>query len=57
MLRNDVVSSVMMVNPIIRSVHGGTEASPIERYALPSFVFILSRVKANLVHQAIYYPI
>jgi len=32
-LRNDVVNSVMMVNPIIKAVHRGTDASPIERYA------------------------
>jgi hypothetical protein len=32
MLRNDVVESVMMVNPIIKAVHRGTDASPIERY-------------------------
>lgn len=30
MLRNDVVSSVMTVNPIIKSVHSGTDAGPIE---------------------------
>lgn len=32
MLRNDVVESAMMVNPIIKAVHRGTDASPIERY-------------------------
>ena len=32
MLRNDVVEGVMMVNPIIKAVHSGTDASPIERY-------------------------
>jgi hypothetical protein len=32
MLRNDVVEGVMMVNPIIKAVHRGTDASPIERY-------------------------
>ncbi|RKU41662.1 hypothetical protein DL546_003530 [Coniochaeta pulveracea] len=34
-LRNDVVSSVMTANPIIESVHSGTEAGPIERDLLP----------------------
>jgi hypothetical protein len=32
MLRNDVVEGVMTVNPIIKAVHRGTDASPIERY-------------------------
>lgn len=31
MLRNDVVNSVMMVDPIIKAVHRATDASPIER--------------------------
>jgi len=35
MLRNDVVESVMTVNPIIKAVHQGTDASPIERDLLP----------------------
>lgn len=45
-LRNDVVDSVMMVNPIIKAVHRGTDASPIERYAsqdvLVSFLYLQS---------------
>lgn len=31
-LRNDVVDAVMMANPILKAVHSGTEASPIERH-------------------------
>lgn len=34
-LRNKVVENVMMVSPIIKAVHRGTDASPIERYVKP----------------------
>ncbi|KAL7627897.1 hypothetical protein AAE478_002092 [Parahypoxylon ruwenzoriense] len=34
-LRNQVVESVMAVNPILQAVHNGTKASPIERDLLP----------------------
>ena len=30
-LRNDATESVMVANPIMQAVHGGTNASPIER--------------------------
>ncbi|KAH8650154.1 centromere protein H (CENP-H)-domain-containing protein [Xylariales sp. PMI_506] len=40
-LRNDVVESVLMANPVLQAVHGGTNASPIEKYVtgnkLPPF--------------------
>lgn len=32
-LQGEVAESVMMVNPVLQAVHGGTNASPIERYA------------------------
>jgi hypothetical protein len=32
LLRNEVVEGVMTVNPVIKAVHRGTDASPIERY-------------------------
>lgn len=31
-LRNDAAELVMMANPVLKAVHGGTNASPIERY-------------------------
>jgi hypothetical protein len=31
-LRKDVVDNVMMANPILKSVHNSTNASPVERY-------------------------
>ncbi|KAI1770829.1 centromere protein H (CENP-H)-domain-containing protein [Hypoxylon cercidicola] len=34
-LRNQVVESVMVANPILQAVHNGTKASPIERDLLP----------------------
>ncbi|KAI0815519.1 centromere protein H (CENP-H)-domain-containing protein [Xylaria sp. FL0064] len=34
-LRNEVVASVVSVNPILQAVHNGTNASPIERDLLP----------------------
>ncbi|KJZ73498.1 hypothetical protein HIM_07054 [Hirsutella minnesotensis 3608] len=30
-LRNDAVEAVMMANPILKAVHNGTDASPVER--------------------------
>ncbi|KAI0433468.1 centromere protein H (CENP-H)-domain-containing protein [Xylaria sp. FL1042] len=35
MLRNEVVASVVSVNPILQAVHNGMNASPIERDLLP----------------------
>ncbi|CAK7270637.1 hypothetical protein SEPCBS57363_004203 [Sporothrix epigloea] len=35
-LRNEVVDSVLTVNPVLRAVHGATQASPIERDLLPA---------------------
>jgi hypothetical protein len=32
-LQQEVAENVMMVNPVLQAVHGGTNASPIERYA------------------------
>ncbi|KHO00144.1 Centromere protein Cenp-H [Metarhizium album ARSEF 1941] len=34
-LRNDVIESVMTVNPILKAVHNGTNASPPEKDLLP----------------------
>lgn len=34
-LRNDAIEAVMMANPILRAVHSGADASPIERDLLP----------------------
>ncbi|PFH61710.1 hypothetical protein XA68_16510 [Ophiocordyceps unilateralis] len=34
-LRNDAIEAVMMANPILKAVHDGTDASPIERDLLP----------------------
>ncbi|KAK5990522.1 hypothetical protein PT974_08791 [Cladobotryum mycophilum] len=34
-LRNDAVEAVMMANPILKAVHNGTQASPVERDLLP----------------------
>lgn len=31
-LRNDAVELVMTADPILKAVHGGTNASPIDRY-------------------------
>ncbi|TFB05548.1 hypothetical protein CCMA1212_001861 [Trichoderma ghanense] len=31
-LRNDAIEAVMMANPILKAVHSGTQASPIERH-------------------------
>lgn len=32
MLRNSVVEAVLSANPILKAVHNGTDASPVERY-------------------------
>ncbi|KAH0499214.1 hypothetical protein TgHK011_006420 [Trichoderma gracile] len=34
-LRNDAIEAVMMANPILKAVHSGTQASPIERDLFP----------------------
>ncbi|KAM0420502.1 hypothetical protein ACHAPT_011670 [Fusarium lateritium] len=34
-LRNEAIDAVVMANPILKAVHGGTEAAPIERELLP----------------------
>ncbi len=31
-IRNDAVELIMVANPVLKAVHGGTNASPIERY-------------------------
>jgi hypothetical protein len=31
-LRNEVIDAVVMANPILKAVHGGTEAAPVERF-------------------------
>lgn len=31
-LRNDAIEAVMVANPILKAVHSGTQASPIERH-------------------------
>lgn len=36
-LRDQVTESVVMTNPVLQAVHGGTNASPIEKYVLLSF--------------------
>ena len=40
-LRNDAIEAVLMANPILRAVHNGTQASPVERYGI-SHCFLLS---------------
>ncbi|KAL6869890.1 hypothetical protein ACO1O0_001222 [Amphichorda felina] len=35
LLRNQVIDSVLSANPILKAVHNGTEASPVERDLLP----------------------
>lgn len=50
-LQGEVAESVMMVNPVLQAVHGGTNASPIERDLLP----VLTRrdkVSADLAQQS-----
>ncbi|OAA77978.1 Centromere protein Cenp-H [Akanthomyces lecanii RCEF 1005] len=37
-LRNDAVELIVMANPVLKAVHGGTNASPIERDLLPYIV-------------------
>ncbi|KAF3075742.1 hypothetical protein CFAM422_002392 [Trichoderma lentiforme] len=34
-LRNDAIEAVMVANPILKAVHSGTQASPIERHLSP----------------------
>ncbi|KAL6868617.1 centromere protein H (CENP-H) domain-containing protein [Trichoderma novae-zelandiae] len=34
-LRNDAIEAVLMANPILKAVHSGTQASPIERDLFP----------------------
>ncbi|KAM4055015.1 centromere protein H (CENP-H) domain-containing protein [Hirsutella rhossiliensis] len=34
-LRNDAVEAVVVANPILKAVHNGTDASPVERDLLP----------------------
>ncbi|RTE69307.1 hypothetical protein BHE90_016312 [Fusarium euwallaceae] len=34
-LRNEVIDAVVMANPILKAVHGGPEAAPVERELLP----------------------
>ncbi|KAK3941822.1 centromere protein H (CENP-H)-domain-containing protein [Diplogelasinospora grovesii] len=34
-LRNDVVESAIMIQPLLKAVHNGTHASPVERDLLP----------------------
>lgn len=42
-LRNDAIEAVMVANPILKAVHSGTQASPIERHVL-SFIIAESTV-------------
>jgi len=35
LLRNQVIESVLSANPILKAVHNGTEATPVERDLLP----------------------
>ncbi|ATY61093.1 Centromere Cenp-H [Cordyceps militaris] len=37
-LRNDAVELVVIANPVLKAVHGGTNASPIDRDLLPFIV-------------------
>lgn len=34
-LRDDAVEAVVVANPILKAVHNGTDASPVERHAEP----------------------
>lgn len=35
-LNKDIVDNVLMVAPILKSIHNGTDSSPIEKYGIPS---------------------
>lgn len=35
-LNKDVVDNVLMAAPILKSIHNGTDSSPIEKYGTPS---------------------
>lgn len=47
-LRNDAIESVMVANPILKAVHSGTQASPIERHVLPSRSFLTLFLKRKV---------
>jgi hypothetical protein len=34
LLKNMVIESVLSANPILKAVHNGIDASPVERYAI-----------------------
>lgn len=40
-LRSDAVELIMIANPILKAVHSGTNASPIERYVVFAIPFCL----------------
>ncbi|ETS05778.1 hypothetical protein M419DRAFT_70459 [Trichoderma reesei RUT C-30] len=46
-LRNDAIEAVMMANPILKAVHSGTQASPIERH-LNLFPYIEQRDETSI---------
>lgn len=35
-LNKDIVDNVLMAAPILKSIHNGTDSSPIEKYGTPS---------------------
>lgn len=35
-LNKDIVDNVLMAAPILKSIHNGTDSSPIEKYGIPS---------------------
>ncbi|KAM0254432.1 hypothetical protein ACHAQJ_006772 [Trichoderma viride] len=51
-LRNDAIEAVMMANPILKAVHNGTQASPIERHVFLSrgdlFPYIQERDETSI---------
>lgn len=40
LLRNDITDSVMTANPILKTVHGSTQATPIETLVYPPLLII-----------------
>ncbi|PTB59302.1 hypothetical protein M431DRAFT_75611 [Trichoderma harzianum CBS 226.95] len=46
-LRNDAIEAVMVANPILKAVHSGTQASPIERH-LNLFPYVQERDETSI---------
>lgn len=39
-LRQDAVDTVMIANPVLKAVHNGTDATPVERHVYAPFVHV-----------------